>query len=152
MSKREQLPYMPFFVGDYLKETRRLTTEEHGAYVLLILEYWAKGGNLPDDDAQLARIAGLKLPTWRKMRPVIQAFFHDGWRHEGLDKQLVYAADRKQRARKAALARYSETADSELKTTDAPSMPRASEVPCPEHAPSISRACFEQCLSDATRV
>jgi uncharacterized protein YdaU (DUF1376 family) len=111
MSKREQLPYMPFFVGDYLKETRRLTTEEHGAYVLLILEYWAKGGNLPDDDVQLARIVGLKLPTWRKMRPVIEAFFHDGWQHEGLDKQLIYAADRKERARRAALARYSEQAE-----------------------------------------
>lgn len=104
------LPYLPFYVGDYLKETRRLTTEEHGAYVLLILEYWAKGGNLPDDDVQLARIVGLKLPTWRKMRPVIKAFFHDGWQHEGLDKQLIYAADRKERARRAALARYSEQA------------------------------------------
>jgi uncharacterized protein YdaU (DUF1376 family) len=38
------LPYMPFFVGDHLRDTRHLTTEEQGAYLLLIFEYWTKGG------------------------------------------------------------------------------------------------------------
>lgn len=111
MSKREKLPYMPFFVGDYLKETRHLTLEEHGAYLHLLIEYWAKSC-LPDDDAKLARIIGVSLAKWMKMRPVMVALFPDGgWRHEGLDKQLVYAADRKERARRAALARYSEQAE-----------------------------------------
>lgn len=105
-ARRENLPYMPFFVGDYLKDTRHLTLEEHGAYLHLIMEYWAKGC-LPNDDAQLARIVGVPLPKWqKKMRPVMQALFYDGWRHESLDLQLVYAADRKKRAEKAANARW----------------------------------------------
>jgi uncharacterized protein YdaU (DUF1376 family) len=100
------LPYLPFFIGDYLKETRHLTTEQHGAYLLLILEYWVKQGALPDDDAQLARIVGLPLAKWKKMRPVIRAFFHDGWHHERMDQALVDAANRRTKARNAANSRH----------------------------------------------
>ena len=50
------LPRMPLHVGDYLKETTHLDATLHGAYVLLIIDYWVKG-SLPDDDVQLARIA-----------------------------------------------------------------------------------------------
>jgi uncharacterized protein YdaU (DUF1376 family) len=95
--KKLELPYMPFFVGDYLTGTRHLTIEQHGAYFLLILEYWTKG-ELPNDDEQLARILGISLGKWIKMRPTIQAFFHDGWRHELLDEQLAKSAELKQQA------------------------------------------------------
>jgi uncharacterized protein YdaU (DUF1376 family) len=99
------LPYMPFFIGDYLKDTRHLTLEQHGAYLLLIFEYWSKGG-LPDDDAQLARIVGISPAKWRKLRPVIQALFQDGWKHAHIDEELVYAASRREKARKAANAKH----------------------------------------------
>jgi uncharacterized protein YdaU (DUF1376 family) len=100
------LPYLPFFIGDYLKETRHLTTEEHGAYLLLILEYWVKQGSLPDDDAKLARIVGMPVAKWKKMRPVIEAFFRDGWRHERMDAELVKAEGRRAKAHKAAFSRH----------------------------------------------
>jgi uncharacterized protein YdaU (DUF1376 family) len=85
-------PYMPFYIGDHLRDTRILTTEEQGAYLLLIFEYWSKG-SLPDDDAQLARIAGLSLARWRKMRPSIEAYFYDRsagrWHHKRIDSELA---------------------------------------------------------------
>ena len=51
-------PYMPFFVGDYLADTSHLTTTQHGAYLLLIMHYWATGG-LPTTDRELRTIVGM---------------------------------------------------------------------------------------------
>jgi uncharacterized protein YdaU (DUF1376 family) len=100
------LPYIPFFIGDYLKETRHLTTEEHGAYLLLILEYWVKQGALPDDDAQLARITGLTPAKWRKVRPVVKDFFRDGWKHPRIDAELEKASALTEKRRAAANVRW----------------------------------------------
>src|SRR5579884_303263 len=84
------LPRMSLHIGDYLKDTTHLDAPLHGAYLLLIMHYWAKGG-LPDDDAQLAMIARMSLPAWRRSRPTIQAFFHDGWRHKRVELEIAEA-------------------------------------------------------------
>lgn len=63
-------PWMPLYIGDYLRDTHHLTTLEHGAYLLLIMHYWQKGA-LPDDLGQLSRICGIErrnFPrTWEKL-------------------------------------------------------------------------------------
>lgn len=66
--------WMPFFVGDYLSATGRLTTEQHGAYLLILLDYW-KNGPPPNDDAVLAQIARLSLPAWKKSKIALIGFF-----------------------------------------------------------------------------
>jgi uncharacterized protein YdaU (DUF1376 family) len=78
---------MPLYVGDYLGDTGHLTTPQHGAYLLLMMHYWRKG-ELPDDDRQLSKITKLPLKTWCDYRPVLQGFFHDGWRHKRIDAEL----------------------------------------------------------------
>jgi uncharacterized protein YdaU (DUF1376 family) len=80
-------PWMPLYVGDYLGDTGHLTTAQHGAYLLLMMHYWRKG-ELPDDDRQLSKITKLPLRTWGGYRPVLQNFFHDGWRHRRIDAEL----------------------------------------------------------------
>jgi len=80
-------PWMPLYVGDYLGDTGHLTTAQHGAYLLLMMHYWRKG-ELPDDDRQLSKITKLPFKTWCDYRPVLQNFFHQGWRHKRIDREL----------------------------------------------------------------
>jgi uncharacterized protein YdaU (DUF1376 family) len=80
-------PWMPLYVGDYLGDTGHLTTAQHGAYLLLMMHYWRKG-ELPDDDRQLSKITKLPLKTWCDYRPILQDFFHSGWRHKRIDAEL----------------------------------------------------------------
>jgi len=67
--------WMPLYIGDYLSNTSRLTTEQHGAYLLLIMDYWVNG-RLPDDDAALANITKLAPERWLATRPIIIKYFH----------------------------------------------------------------------------
>jgi len=78
---------MPLYVPDFLADTMRLSAAETGAYLCLIMDYWMHDG-LPDDDRKLAAIARLPLNSWRAMRPTIEAFFQDGWRHKRIDAEL----------------------------------------------------------------
>lgn len=93
-------PWLPLFVADYLKDTRGLTTTQHGAYLLLIIEYWIKGA-LPNDDKQLARIACMSALEWKKAKPVLQAFFRDGWKHKRLDQEIAKFSDKQTKRQNA---------------------------------------------------
>jgi uncharacterized protein YdaU (DUF1376 family) len=92
--------WMPFYIADHLRKTMHLSAAENGAYLHLIMHYWQHGG-LPDDDVRLARIARMTTRQWKAARPVLQAFFHDGWRHDRVDEELAKATDRTMK-RKAA--------------------------------------------------
>lgn len=85
-------PWMPWYVADFVADTQHLDAALTGAYMLLIGHYWLRG-QLPDDDAALARIARMSAPEWRKARPTLQAFFRDGWKHKRIDEELAHAAD-----------------------------------------------------------
>ena len=89
--------WMPMYWRDYLADTRNLTTEQHGAYMLLIAFYWTTGQPLPDDDEQLAIVAGVSLSRWRAaLRPRVMSFFRfgvDGWRHKRIDAELLRASN-----------------------------------------------------------
>jgi uncharacterized protein YdaU (DUF1376 family) len=110
------LPYMPFYIGDHLRDTSHLTVQEHGAYVRLICKYWTKGSCLPDDDKQLARITGMSVTKWRKIRPTVQAFFYDGWRHKRIDAELAKAAATIEKRQKAATVRWEKSSKTEPKS------------------------------------
>lgn len=98
-------PWMPLYVADYLADTRRLSTLEHGAYLLLIMDYWRNGG-LPADDRDLARIAGLSAKAWSAMRAKIAALFQDGWRHKRIDAEMAKAVAKSSTAKAAVDERW----------------------------------------------
>jgi len=94
------LPRISWHIGDYLKDTGHLRAAGHGAYFMLCLHYYANG-RLPEDDLSLASIARLTDQEWKKYKPILQAFFHDGWHHKRIDKEIK---DAKERYDKRALA------------------------------------------------
>jgi hypothetical protein len=79
--------WMPLYVGDYLRDTRDLSTLQHGAYLLLIMHYWQHDA-LPGDERQLAAIAGLSRSVWRRISAPIRAKFGEGWRHGRIDAEI----------------------------------------------------------------
>lgn len=80
--------WMPIYWGDYLRDTRDLTTLQHGAYLLLIAHYW-QHGSLPDSEKQLAAIAGLSVLRWRSIAPPIKAKFTAGWTHKRIEAEII---------------------------------------------------------------
>jgi uncharacterized protein YdaU (DUF1376 family) len=107
--------WMPVFIGDYLADTMHLTTEQHGAYLLLLFHMWRRG-SLRDDDATLAKISGLGESDWKTQRPVLAEFFkiHDGlWQHGRVEKERARVGATKQsmskKAKSAASSRWSKS-------------------------------------------
>ncbi len=84
--------WMPLYVADYLRDTRHLTTLQHGAYLLLIMEYWSKG-KLPSTDAERARVTAMTPKQWLSNRLTLAALFEPDWRHPRIDRELAKAND-----------------------------------------------------------
>ena len=88
--------WMPWYVGDYLKKTSRLSTIQHGAYCLLLMDYW-QNGPLPLDDEQLAAVTRLSIEEWTRVRLALMQepyfYIQDGaWHNRKSDKLLAAAA------------------------------------------------------------
>lgn len=69
------IPYFPFYPADYLADTAHLSTEQHGAYLLLLITAWSRGGRLPADHQKLARIARVNARRWHIISEDVLAFF-----------------------------------------------------------------------------
>lgn len=76
-------PFLQFYAGDYLADTLELTTEQHGAYLLLLLTMWRHKAKLPYDIPKLARITRLSPARFRRVWSDIEHYFtvEDGHIH-----------------------------------------------------------------------
>lgn len=108
----EKFPFLPLSVDAYLNDTRHLTTEQHGAYLLLLMEAWKSPTvSLPDDDDILARLTGLSAAKWRKNKAAIMEFWlYDGrsrrWTQKRLRKERDYVAKKRSQTKDAAAKRW----------------------------------------------
>lgn len=83
------LPYMQLYVADYLADTAHLTTEEHGAYLLLLFSYWQTGKPLRVD--RLSTIARVPNERWNSVAETLSEFFNVSathWMHFRVETDL----------------------------------------------------------------
>lgn len=111
------LPYMQLYVADYLADTMHLSTEEHGAYLLLIFNYWQTGKPIPKK--RLQKIARVPNDRWPTVEESLSEFFTDNgtdWVHERIEADL--AAVEEAQAQRAAAGKASAEARKARKRTD----------------------------------
>jgi uncharacterized protein YdaU (DUF1376 family) len=103
-----QAPIMPVFTDALIGDTTHLSTEEFGAYFLLLIVTWRNNGQaLPDDDERLARVTRVSVRRWRaKLRPVLVRFFtiNDGCWHQRRLEQEYERVEKLISTRRAAAA------------------------------------------------
>lgn len=101
---------IPLFADAYLADTTHLTTEEHGAYLLLLMAAWRQDDcGLPNDDRKLARIAGLTPRKWASIKPTIMAFWtlsEGRYAQARLRREHDFVCKKSEANRKAALSRW----------------------------------------------
>lgn len=96
------IPYMQLYVSDYLADTAHLTTEEHGAYLLLIMNYWQRGKALDNTNERLANVARLSNECWQIVKIALNEYFEiegDLWHHKRIDAELDKVREKSDKAR-----------------------------------------------------
>lgn len=96
MSER---PFMQLYVSDFIGDTLSLSTEQIGAYMLLLMAMWNAGGKLPADESKLARVARMSVKKWKAIADDLMPFFEidgDVIRHNRLTKELQKSESKSQ--------------------------------------------------------
>ena len=105
--------HIPLFPDAYLRDTTHLTTEEHGAYFLLLMAAWGtEDCSLPNDEKRLAALCKLTVPRWRKIAPTVLEFWTiDRGRisQKRLRKEWSYVREKSAKARASVAMRKDRT-------------------------------------------
>jgi uncharacterized protein YdaU (DUF1376 family) len=86
------LPYMQLYVSDYLADTAHLSAEQHGAYMLLLMNYWQKGKPLDNANDRLKHVARLSDEAWVSNKEILAEFFlieGEIWTHPRIEDDLA---------------------------------------------------------------
>ena len=125
-------PFMQLYPADYLAKTMDLTTEQHGAYLLILMTMWQHDAKLPNDPVKLARIARMTPAKFRPVWDEISRFFlveGDKITNPRLTKERKKAAEKS--TKRAAAGRAGGQAKA-LKDNEAR---LANAMPMPQHSP-----------------
>ena len=85
------LPYIQLYTADYLADTAHLTTIQHGAYLLLIFNYWQRGHSLNNANGRLASVARMSNEEWLLHEHTLAEFFEvvgDEWINHRIEEDL----------------------------------------------------------------
>lgn len=106
------LPYMQLYVADYLADTAHLTTLEHGAYLMLMFNYWQRGESFKANDERslnkrLATVARLSVSEWDEVKGALSEFFDvtdTEWSQARIERDLAAVNAKSTKAKQAGKA------------------------------------------------
>ena len=104
------LPYMQLYVSDYLADTAHLSAEQHGAYMLLLMNYWQKGKPLDNTNERLQHVARLSDKAWISNKEILAEFFlieGDIWTHTRIEDDLSKVREKSVKASTAGKRSFS---------------------------------------------
>ncbi len=105
--------HIPLFPDAYIRDNYRLTLEQHGLFLILLMEAWGRPNcMLPGDDESLAAIAEIPVARFRKIcGPVLSKWTRDGSSiyQKRLLKEWQYVAEKRGKAKQSADARWMRT-------------------------------------------
>ena len=97
------LPYIQLYVSDYLADTMHLTAEEHGAYMLLIMNYWQTEKPIPEN--RLQGVTRMFNDRWDSVKQTLNEFFeideNGDWFHKRIQLDLQKVKEKSKQASKA---------------------------------------------------
>lgn len=87
--------FLPFYTGDFLRDTSDLTITEVGVYVLLLIYCWDSRGPVPPDEARASRIVRSSSDDERNIvKIILNRYFvrhDDGWYNPRMEKEIAKA-------------------------------------------------------------
>jgi uncharacterized protein YdaU (DUF1376 family) len=101
------LPYIQLYVADYLADTAHLNAAQHGAYLLLIMNYWQRGKPLDNRNERLTNVARMSNEEWQQNKDSIAEFFEidgDIWTHRRIEADLANVAAKQSKTSEAGKA------------------------------------------------
>lgn len=148
MSQKAKV-WFPFYVGDYLADTMHLTTQEHGAYLLILCHQWRQGHI---DEAELTSVCRLDADTWSntyvRLKKLLSIDQEGRWFSSRLDREKAAWTEKhekaREKARKAIETRWSRQRERKAKGNptankmDTPSITSTDTQVLPENYPSPS--------------
>ena len=84
--------FLPLFTGDYLRDTRHLTPQRHGVYLLALMYCWDSKAPMPLDEQECAGICNCRsADEVDALRYVLSKYFirmDDGWYNKRIQKEI----------------------------------------------------------------
>ena len=125
-----EFPYIQLYVADYLADTVHLSTEEHGAYLLLIMNYWQTGKPIPK--SRLASAARMFNGRWTDVEQTLKEFFKEDeqgrWVHPRIEQELAKVRRKSRQASAAGKASAKKRAEMQSIDVKEDSNGRSTEI------------------------
>lgn len=113
--------HIPLFPDAYLRDNFRLSLEQHGMFLMLMMEAWNNDDcALPDDEKTLAKICGVSVAKFKKIAPpVLEKWTRENGRiyQKRLQKEWRWVREKSEKAR-ASVAKRKDRSPYERKTND----------------------------------